>query len=294
MVGMIFNIQRFSIHDGPGIRTTVFLKGCSLRCFWCHNPESINPSPELQVFVHKCIRCGRCAEVCPVKAHSIECGRKVFKRNLCIQCGKCAEICYAGALEMAGEKISVKEVVDEVEKDRAFYENSGGGVTFSGGEPLVQKEFLKELLAESKRRGLHTAVETAGNVPWEAFEEITPFTDLFLYDVKVMDSKKHKAATGSANKRCIGNLKKLAEKGANIHIRIPVISRVNDTQEDMHEIVEFVKTTGRSIPMELLPFHRMGEGKYASLDLEYKAKEYEAPTDEKLQKLKQVFEKGEG
>lgn len=293
MDGIVFNIQRFSIHDGPGIRTTVFLKGCTLRCFWCHNPESIDPSSELQVFVQKCIGCGRCVEVCPVEAHSIEDGRKTFNRILCIKCGKCAEVCYTGALEMTGKKMFVKEVVDEAEKDRAFYDNSGGGVTFSGGEPLLQKNFIKELLAESKKRGLHTAVETAGNVLWETFEEILPLVDLFLYDVKVMDPDKHKAVTGSDNKRCLDNLKKLTQKGANINIRVPVIPGVNDTEGEMQEIVELIIATSRSIPVELLPFHRMGEGKYISLGLEYKAKAYEAPTEEKLKKLRQVFEQHE-
>lgn len=262
-----------------------------MKCFWCHNPESVNPVPELQLFVQKCINCLKCVKICPEKAHRMDHGIKIFDRSLCNKCGKCIEICYAGALEMAGKRMSVIEVVNEAEKDKAFYENSGGGVTFSGGEPLMQREFIKSLLMECKKHGLHTAVETAGNIPWNTFEEIMPFTDLFLYDVKVMDENKHKEVTGSGNKRCLENLKKLAESRADINIRIPVIPGVNDTEEDMEKIAAFIKATRRNLPVELLPFHRLGEGKYASLGIPYKAQGYEAPTDEKVKILHQVFEK---
>ncbi len=203
MKGLIFNIQRFSIHDGPGIRTTVFFKGCSLRCFWCHNPESIHPHPQIQLFLQKCIGCGKCFEICPVGAHCMIDGERVFLRELCRNCGKCAEICYADALVLAGKWLTAREVMDEVEKDKPFYENSDGGVTISGGEPLLQADFARALLEECKKEGLHTVVDTAGNVPWEAFEKVLPFTDLFLYDLKAADEEFHRQVTGAGNARIL-------------------------------------------------------------------------------------------
>lgn len=285
--GVVFDIQRFSMHDGPGIRTTVFLKGCTLRCFWCHNPESIKPEQELMVFEERCIGCNACIEVCPVKAHALVAGQKVFEREKCIQCGKCAKACYAGALEQTGKCMGVKEIIDEVEKDKAFYQRSGGGVTFSGGEPLFQKEFLSTLLQESKARGLHTAVETAGNVPWEAFEAILPYTDLFLYDLKVMDAEKHKEVTGASNVKCLANLKKLIALKSNIWIRVPVITGVNDQEECMEAIRGFVADD--EIPIELLPFHRMGTGKYKALGLVYQAETLAVPSTQKMEQLNQII-----
>ncbi|MGL4736334.1 MAG: glycyl-radical enzyme activating protein, partial [Cellulosilyticaceae bacterium] len=245
--GMLFDIQRFSIHDGPGIRTTVFLKGCTLRCFWCHNPESINPKPQLMVFRNKCIGCKACIQICPMNAHYMKADQKVFERERCNQCGKCASVCYSGALELSGKWVGVSEIIDEVEKDKRFYENSGGGVTFSGGEPLMQKEFLKELLKESKVRGLHTAVETAGNVAWEAFEMILPYTDLFLYDLKVMNPVVHKEVVGADNRNCLSHLQKLMSQKIKLCIRVPVITGVNDTKESMVEIRDFVAQAGYEI-----------------------------------------------
>ncbi len=289
MKGLVFNIQRFSIHDGPGIRTTVFLKGCNLRCFWCHNPESINPGPELQLFLQKCIGCGKCFEICPVNAHQVIDGQRVFLREICSGCGKCAEFCYAEALVMAGEEMTVEEVVEEVEKDKAFYDNSGGGVTLSGGEALLQKDFAKAILIESKKRGLHTVVDTAGNVPWQLFEEVLPYVDLFLYDIKVLDDKKHRRATGVGNERILDNFSKLAMAGKDICIRIPVIPNLNDNKEEMEKMAAFIKGLNGIHTVELLPFHGLGEGKYESLGMEYQAKGYISPSDDHIIQLMEAF-----
>ncbi|NLO83557.1 MAG: glycyl-radical enzyme activating protein [Clostridiales bacterium] len=287
--GLVFNIQRFSIHDGPGIRTTVFFKGCSLRCFWCHNPESIHHEPQLQLFLQKCIGCGKCFENCPVRAHRMVNGERIFLRELCISCGRCAEDCYAEALAIAGKWMTVREVMDEVIKDKPFYENSGGGVTLSGGEPLLQAGFVRELLEESKREGLHTAVDTAGNVPWEAFESVLPFVDLFLYDVKVADEELHRQVTGVSNTRILDNLKRLAGKGTTILIRIPVIPGVNDTPEEMERIGLLIKDLDNIEYADLLPFHGLGESKYASLGMEYKAKGYQPPEPELMDSLAEIL-----
>ena len=331
MEGTIFNIQRFSIHDGPGIRTTVFLKGCNLRCFWCHNPESWSALPQIQHFPQKCISCGKCLSVCPRKAHQVQAeGRKVFDRAVCRACGTCATNCYSGALALTGKRMTVEEVVAEAEKDRLFYENSGGGVTFSGGEPLLQKEFLREALVECRRRGLHTAVDTAGNVPQDSFREILPHTCLFLFDMKAADPEKHKKATGVSNKRILDNLRQLAATAREqnspspcgegvapaaspaatpaatraatsaadagsfqIWVRIPVIPGLNDDTQEMMAMADILQNIPGIAKVELLPFHRLAAGKYESLDMEYLAREMEAPLPEQVEEWKQLFrEKG--
>jgi len=290
MEGNIFNIQRYSIHDGPGIRTTVFLKGCGLKCFWCHNPESLQKRPQLQLFLQKCIGCGKCFVICPVNAHRARDGNREFLRDLCVGCGKCADICYAEALILRGKTVPVQEVIDEVERDLPFYEKSGGGVTFSGGEPLYQKEFLESLLRESKKRGLHTAVETAGHVPWEHIEVMQPFVDLWLYDLKVMDSAKHKEVTGAGNTRILENLKALAALENEITIRIPVIPGVNDNSAEMEKMAAFISGLRSVHSVDLLPFHQMAEGKYESLGMPYKAGGMVAPSNESLLGFQRIFE----
>jgi len=216
-------------------------------------------------------------------------GERIFLRELCISCGRCAEDCYAEALAIAGKWMTVREVMDEVIKDKPFYENSGGGVTLSGGEPLLQAGFVRELLEESKREGLHTAVDTAGNVPWEAFESVLPFVDLFLYDVKVADEELHRQVTGVSNTRILDNLKRLAGKGTTILIRIPVIPGVNDTPEEMERIGLLIKDLDNIEYADLLPFHGLGESKYASLGMEYKAKGYQPPEPELMDSLAEIL-----
>jgi len=281
MKGLVFDIQRCSVHDGPGIRTTVFFKGCNLRCLWCHNPESVNPFPELQKYPDKCIGCGQCIKACKYEA--------VGNRQKCINCVECAEACFSRARILAGKYMELEEVLEIAERDKSFYMESKGGVTFSGGEPLLQKDFLREILKESKHGGLHTAVDTAGNVPWESIEEILPYTDLFLYDLKVMDESKHKEATGVSNKRILKNLKELGNRTTEIIIRIPVIPGINNSLKNMEETLDFIKDLKSIKSVELLPFHKLGESKYESLGIEYPAKDFRLLEKGEIEKLGIVF-----
>lgn len=288
--GSIFDIQRFSIHDGPGIRTTVFLKGCSLSCFWCHNPESINFKNEILIYPAKCIGCGACIKACSQNAHAIIDGKKVFFRDKCISSGECVEVCYAGALEMSGRTETADGVVAVVERDSAFYETSDGGVTLSGGECLMQPEFTADILKKCKAKGFHTAVDTAGNVNWDAFEKVIPYTDLFLYDIKIMDQELHKKATGASNEKIIDNLKKLTAYSIPIWIRIPIIPDFNDSIDDQTAIADFVADLDNIEKVELLPFHRLGLGKYNAMGLEYEADGIKPPEENVMNELKLIYE----
>ncbi len=252
MDGIVFDIQRFSIHDGPGIRSTVFLKGCSLRCLWCHNPESQLSAPQIAVFKHKCVGCGACVKICEI----------AFLHN-CDGCGKCAEVCPVGAREVIGEKKTVEEVFDEVVRDKAYYRTSGGGVTVSGGEPLLQVEFVAALFSECKREGISTAVETAGNVPWEKIETVLPTCDLFLYDVKCMDEEKHRRLTGASNRLILDNAERLKKTGKRILFRMPVVPGYNDDE------VEKTAAFCGDFPLEILAYHDTARSKYAAIGREY-------------------------
>lgn len=289
MTGRVLNIQKFSIDDGPGIRTTVFLKGCNLHCLWCHNPESISPDYQIQFFPQRCIKCLSCSKVCPAGAHFLKDSNVVFARELCRRCQICVEVCHSKALVIQGKSMTTDEVIDEVIKDRAFYENSGGGVTFSGGEPLLQKDFLVELLKRSKNLGLHTAVDTAGNVPWKTFQDIMEYVDLYLYDVKMMDRDKHKLKTGVENGRILSNLEKLVAAGARIHVRVPVIPGVNDNIEEMGEIASFLQKLDGIELIELLPYHGFAESKYESLGAEYTYKGCKTPNQDLMKAMLDAF-----
>jgi len=283
--GIVTNIQRFSIHDGPGIRTTVFLKGCNLRCFWCHNPETLRTEPELQIFPDRCIGCGACLERCEQQAHVTIDGRRVFHRELCVACGRCADTCYAESLVLVGERRTVTEVVEEVLRDRPFYERSGGGVTLSGGEPLLQLEFARGILARCKREGLHTAIETAASLAWERIAAILPFTDLVMLDIKLLDSKEHRACTGVGNRRILENAVRLGEQGTPLIVRTPIIPGVNDRAESIAPIASFAARLPNLLYYELLPFHPLASGKYQSLGMDYRAKELKSPGKQQMQAL---------
>ena len=277
MKATIFDIERNSFVDGPGIRTTVFFKGCNLRCAWCHNPESQNPNVQMMFYADKCIGCGKCREKCPNAL------------QVCILCGRCAVYCPHDAREICGKEYTADEVLREILKDKTFYENSGGGVTFSGGECMLQIDFLEEILQECKRNGIHTAVDTAGYVPYKRFERIIPYTDLFLYDVKRFDNEKHRQYTGVGNELILENLKSLLATAKPIWVRIPIIPTVNDTEEEMKKIRSFFDSFGFPKKIELLPYHAMGEHKYAVLQKE--VQKFEIPSPQTMEYLKKYFSK---
>lgn len=281
--GIVFDIQRFSVHDGPGIRTTVFLKGCTLRCFWCHNPEGIRPKPEIQFEPEKCIGCGECTLVCPQNAQYMQDGQRHYDRDRCTVCDQCVELCFTGGLSLVGQTMSVDDVLVEVLPDRAFYRDSGGGVTLSGGEPAVQTEFAAELLARCQAEGIHTAIETAGHYPWEHIACLLPYVDLVMMDLKHLDSDQHRAVTGAPNEQILANARRLAQTGTSLIFRVPVIPTVNDTADAVHAIARFVlelsAIRGARLPLQLLPFHRLAENKYTSLGRDYQARSLPATVD---------------
>lgn len=275
MKATIFDIERNSFVDGPGIRTTVFFKGCNLKCKWCHNPESQAPEKEMMLYKDKCIGCGKCREVCP----------NHLKK--CDFCGKCELFCAADARRICGKEYTVDEVLSEILKDKSFYETSDGGATFSGGECMLQIDFLCELLKKCKENGIHTAVDTAGNVPWKYFEFIIPYTDMFLFDVKCISENLHIAGTGASNRLIIENLTTLSSvfKGG-IFIRIPVIGSFNDTKEEMNKIKEFLNNINFD-KIELLPYHNMGNNKYTALNRVLP--DYIVPDKNKMDKFQKIF-----
>ena len=271
----IFDIERNSYVDGPGIRTTVFFKGCNLRCAWCHNPESQSPKPQMMFYKNKCTGCGKCKEKCP---NALE---------KCELCGKCTIYCPHDAREICGKEYTVDEVMREILKDKVFYENSGGGVTFSGGECMLQIDFLEVILKVCKENGIHTAVDTAGHVPYEYFERILPYTNLFLYDVKCYDSEKHKKYTGVRNELILENLKKLLATGKSVWVRIPIIPTVNDTVEEIQRIKAYISSCVKPEKIELLPYHAMGEHKFEALGKA--VQRFNAPSAETIKIINHVL-----
>lgn len=259
---LIFDIKRYAINDGPGIRTTIFFKGCPLACLWCHNPESIAPQTQKLFTVAKCIGCGECVEVCPKQACELTAAGIETDSQLCNLCGKCAEVCPAKATEMSGHYVSVVDLLQVIERERPFFDQSGGGVTFSGGEPLLYPEFLSELLDACGERGIHRAVDTSGLVKKEVLLQVAARTDLFLFDLKLMDSEKHKEWTGVGNGTILANLRTLAKTGVAIQIRVPLIGGVNDDDGNIEATAVFVAgLPGEKRPVNLLPYHAVGRGK---------------------------------
>ncbi len=293
--GLVFNLQRFSIHDGPGIRTTVFLKGCPLRCFWCHNPEGLRPRLEVQFTPSRCIACGACVRACQHGAQELGPHGRLYHRDRCVTCGACVAECFAEALQLSGREMTVEQVKAEVLRDRAFYESSGGGVTLSGGEPLLQPAFTLALLQACRAAGLHTAVETTTQTRWENLRAILPFVDLFMVDIKHLDSRQHQAATGVANHRILANIRRLAATSKPILFRTPVVPTVNATVPEIQAIAEFVRELSAARPagapplaLELLPFHRLAADKYTSLGLDDRAAHLIPPSKAAMAELVQA------
>lgn len=289
MTGKITAIQRFSLNDGPGIRTTVFLKGCNLKCYWCHNPEAMSPDSELQLYPALCVGCGRCLGICPHGAISAGAEEAPFDRSKCTGCGICAGVCCSGARMLAGKDISADEVMRVVLRDEPYYANTGGGVTLSGGEPMLQHCFITELLTLCKANGINTAVETAGNVPWDWFSGILGLVDLFIYDIKHVDEYKHWNATGGSCAQILGNLGGLLLHKARIRVRVPVIPGFNADPESMDCIATRLAALRGIESVELMPFHRLGLGKYESIGTECAVQNLAAPTNEEMNRYRIRF-----
>lgn len=284
MKGNIFDIQRYSSHDGPGIRSTVFFKGCGLCCKWCHNPESFSMSGNVLYTPASCIGCASCAEVCKTNSHKFI-PEHIFNRSECISCGTCTEVCPSKALEFMGHEYTLDEVWAAIERDIPFYTASGGGVTLSGGEVLLQADFARELLIRCKAAGLHTAVDTAGFVKWEAFEKVLPWADMFLYDIKAITPELHKAAVGQDNTLILENYIRLSETGARIWVRTPIVPGYTDSEAELIKIVEFLHEHEPEC-LDILRFHRMAESKYRALGMEYAMKDTLPPSTEDMEKYR--------
>ncbi|MFO8010667.1 MAG: glycyl-radical enzyme activating protein [Dehalococcoidia bacterium] len=287
--GLVLRIQRFTVHDGPGIRDTVFLKGCPLSCQWCSTPESQKPHPEIMTYDHKCIGCGKCAEVCPVNAITLDPEKgRLIEREKCDNCLKCSEVCPTGAISIAGTHMTVDEVFSEVIRDEPFYRNSGGGVTLSGGEPLAQPKFSRELFRTLKENGIHTALDTCGFAKWDVMESVLEFTDLVLFDIKNMDTSQHIVSTGQNNAMILENARKSAST-VRTWLRIPLIPGFNDSEEHIRQLAEFGYEIGVE-QISLLPYHEWGTPSYERLGREYPLQDMRKIEDAHLEIARDICE----
>ena len=286
--GIIFDIKRYAINDGPGIRTAVFFKGCPLECWWCHNPEGQSRQPQLMFRSNRCKFSRTCLTVCPRGAISWKSG-SVTDWDACDDCGICAEMCFAGARELVGRKVTVDQLISEIERDIPFYDQSDGGVTFTGGEPVYQKEFLEHVLIACKERQIHTAVDTSGHTSWENLKSILPLVDIFLYDVKLMDENKHMIYTSISNRQILGNLQKLSEAGAHILVRIPLIPEINDDDENLVQCATFLTRLPSLDGVALMPYHDIGLSKYQALGMKNKLDRTMSPSNERISAVEELF-----
>ena len=287
--GTVFDIQRFSLHDGPGIRTIVFLKGCPLSCKWCSNPESQNMMPVIMYKKNECLHCGRCINACSRKAISFE-NKTFIDRSICTGCGECANACPAGALVVKGKTMTVQQLIRELKKDATTYRRSGGGITLSGGEPLVQYEFAAELLRACKAQGWDTAIETTGAGITEAVEKVIPYVDTVLLDIKHLDTEKHKKFTGIGNEQILKNAARISQISSTV-VRVPVIPGFNYSEEEIRAITEFAKMLRGVRTIHLLPYHTFGENKYDLLGRDYALADIKPLKPEELEHLKTMVER---
>lgn len=289
LTGKIFNIQHFSTEDGPGVRTTVFFQGCPLRCLWCANPESQKAVPQLAHRAPVCIKCGTCIRACPNGALQVRDGKVAVDRKLCQSCGTCVSVCPSKAMFFYGSEKTIDEVFRDVMKDAGFYRDCEGGVTASGGECMLQAEFVAELFRRCKAEGIHTTLDTCGQFPEEKLASVLPYTDLVLFDLKHMDSEAHKRYTGFDNSGILRNLTAIVRSGTAVYIRIPVIPGYNDSEENLIATAEYVWALDPTLHVDLLPYHRFGESKYAMLDMAYPLSGVVSPTDEQMQGYRRIF-----
>lgn len=272
LTGLVFDIQRFAVHDGPGIRTLVFLKGCPLKCSWCQNPESVCSRPEIMHVLKNCIGCGLCEQTCPMGCITKPVDQvHIINRDACSlpECSECQKVCYANAINISGRYLTISEVLEEVERDREFYQRTGGGVTFSGGEPLAQPVFLEALSREAKASNLHTAIETCGHAKWDTIKLVFKNIDLVLFDLKHMNSDRHRDLTGVSNELILENLKRIDSLGIPIRIRLPLVPGINDSAANIMATAAFVSGLTNLEALDLLPYHRIGESKWTQLDRAY-------------------------
>ena len=290
--GLVFDIQRFAIHDGPGIRTVVFLKQCPLSCWWCHNPEGMSRSRDLMLFGYRCIKCDLCIDACPQRAITSTPEGVVIDRALCDRCSKCSEICPADALVTIGKEITAEELLGVIDRDLLLYDTSGGGVTFSGGEPLAQPVFLKESLKRCKAKEIHTAIETSGYTSNEVWASIAKEVNLFLYDLKLIDDDEHQEYCGVSNRSIFDNLGALVEegRGRDVIIRFPLIPGMTDTERNISALERLLRSLRGVGEIDLLPYHGVGE-KYARLGIEYKMKAQVAPSESTVGHIKERLER---
>lgn len=289
MESLILNVQKYSIHDGDGIRTTIFFKGCPLECKWCHNPESQSYQAEMLYNKEKCTACGRCVSKCPQNGIQEVDGRFPIPRDICTACASCVDYCFNSARERAGKTYSQEDLLKEIEKDKMFYEESGGGVTLSGGEVMTQNmQDLMAILKACDKKGYRINIDTCGYADFERFERVLPYVDTFLYDLKQMDDKKHIELTGKSNQIILDNLRKLSDKGAKIHIRIPLIEGLNTVDQDILAMAEFIQDLTIS-DLTLLPYHAIGKSKYDRIDVAYEGQDYAPPTEERLAEIQEIF-----
>ena len=287
--GLVFNIQKYCLQDGPGIRTTVFLKGCPLSCSWCHNPEGITPAAEITVIENRCLVCGECRRACPFNKDLPGEGALQTVHELCTQCGGCVRACPTGARQLTGREMTVWEIMREVVQDRIFYEDSGGGVTFSGGEPLMQARFLRELLEACHAEGLSTAVDTCGYASTGDLLEIAPVTNLFLYDLKFMDDARHVRYTGVSNATILNNLRILGSVHGNIWLRIPLIPGITDGEIDLAALAHFAASVRGVRQVNLLPYHKTGLQKFRRLGRPYLLDSVQEPSAELVERIRSKF-----
>lgn len=287
----IFDLRLYSIHDGPGIRTTVFFKGCPLQCAWCHNPESQHFVPELLLLPNRCIGCGACMLVCPNGAISRKDGAVVTDRSRCTVCGECVPVCFADARQLVGSAYDIDDAMALIDADARFYGQSGGGVTFSGGEPMNQPDLLLPLAKRCKANGYHTALDTSGYAPWTTFEQILPYIDLVLYDLKLMDEARHQHFTGVSNKLILDNLRKLAAMEIDLWLRLPLVPGITDTEENLSATAAFLNSLPRKLKLSILLYHNVAAAKYTNLGIAFSLPDVPAPDQSCIDEVLAFFTK---